>query len=161
MRLSDQGFRRLAELEGYEPRPYQDSAGCWTIGHGHLLSRRELFRGTLRIGGDMVSIRDESGLTREQAKELLIQDVALAERAVGEWVTRPLTRWQADALIIFAFNIGEPAFAQSTLLRRVNTGDYDSVPEQLRRWVYAGGKRVKGLANRREAEVKMWGGVYT
>lgn len=56
------------------------------------------------------------------------------------------------ALTSFVFNLGAGRYRGSTLRRRVNEGNWDDVPRQLRRWVYSGGKKLKGLVIRREAE---------
>lgn len=160
MRLSERGLARLAILEGFRGKVYRDVAGFPTIGHGHLLTRAELLTGKIRIGHDYVSIRDGQALTQAQALRLLAQDVEWAEQAVRDWVSRPLMPWQFDCLVVFVINVGEPAFARSTLVKRINAGDLDAVPAQLRRWIYAGGKPVKGLVNRREAEIRIWGGHY-
>jgi lysozyme len=63
--------------------------------------------------------------------------------------------------VCFSFNIGIHGFLSSTLFRLLNTGDYDSVPEQLMKWVHGGGGKVlPGLVNRREHEIKLWKGEY-
>ena len=64
----------------------------------------------------------------------------------------PLNQNQYDALVSFTYNVGVGAYCGSTLVRKLNQGDYTGACNELRRWVYAGGKRVQGLANRREAE---------
>ena len=65
-----------------------------------------------------------------------------------------LNQHEYEALISFCFNVGINAFKRSTLLRRLNKGDVGSVPAQLARWVYAGGKKSNGLINRRDKEIQ-------
>lgn len=73
----------------------------------------------------------------------------------------PLTQQQFDALVSFAFNVGNGAFCDSTLLKRLNAGQYDAVPAQLNRWVKAGGKTLEGLVTRRAAEGALFSrGMY-
>jgi lysozyme len=60
--------------------------------------------------------------------------------------------------VSFTFNVGASAFKQSTLLKRLNARDFVDVPNQLRRWNKSGGKKVQGLVNRRENEIKLWKG---
>lgn len=144
----------LGSLEGVRTTAYQDVAGLWTIGCGHLLTRDELSSGKIWIGGQPV--KWELGLTDAQVSALLAQDIAPVEQAVSVLVRVPITQNQFDALVLFAFNIGREAFAKSSLLRRLNEGKPAEVPDQLQRWVYAGGKQVAGLRTRRAAEARLW-----
>ena len=66
--------------------------------------------------------------------------------------THRLTDGQFDALVSFTFNLGSGALQRSTLRRKVNREEHDEVPEQFMRWVWAGGRRLRGLVRRREAE---------
>lgn len=147
MQTSSEGLEFITKHEGEVLSVYDDVAGYPTIGVGHL-------------------IRDDDpdfsgGITHAQAIDLLREDAGHAEDSVSNRVTVALTQTQYDALVSFVFNIGGGAFRASTLLRLLNQGRYDDVPEQLRRWNKAGGKVVQGLINRREAECRLWkDGVY-
>lgn len=68
----------------------------------------------------------------------------------------PLTTNQLNALVIWSFNVGRGAVQRSTLVKRLNAGRYNEVPNQLRRWVYVDGRKADGLVNRREAEIAIW-----
>lgn len=133
---------------------YRDVANKPTIGIGHLLTAKELSTGTVRIGADDVPWAD--GLSDVQIDALLDQDLLWARRVVSEAITVPLTQHEFDALVSFTFNVGPGHFRSSTLVKKLNAGDYQAVPDQLRRWVYAGGKEVQGLKNRREMEIRLW-----
>lgn len=89
---------------------------------------------------------------------LMGQDLERFERVVDELVTVVLAQHQFDALVCFSFNVGSWSFRNSSLLRLLNQGRYDAVPEQLARWVKADGKTVPGLVNRRMNEAKLWNG---
>lgn len=154
MQMSNEGRELLAEWEGAEPRVYSDVAGFPTIGVGHLLTRDELSSGKIVIGGK--AIRYEDGLSPEQIDALLQGDLMAPEVAVNLYVTQTLAQNQFDALVSFVFNVGRRAFAESTLLKKLNAGIFEEVPAQMRRWVYSGGRRIAGLVNRRENEVKLW-----
>jgi len=154
MQLSTAGRALLKELEGCRLQPYKDVAGLLTIGAGHLLTQSELHSGTIVLNG--TSIRYTDGITEATADALLEQDVQWAEAVVETCIMVPLTQHQFDALTLWAFNVGPEAVRNSTLRRLLNDGQYDVVPAQLRRWVYAGGKQVKGLVNRRAREVAWW-----
>lgn len=153
-KMSDRGRALLTQWEGSEPHVYKDVANLPTIGVGHLLTADERASGQIFIAGQAVPVA--GGLNSEQIDQLLAQDLARFERAVTDLVVVDLSQNQYDALVSFAFNLGTTTLKTSTLLRLLNGGDYAAVPDQLRRFVNAGGKRVQGLVNRRENEVKLW-----
>ena len=140
MKLSDKGLALIVQLEGMKLKVYKDIAGLDTIGVGHLIKKGEDFH---------------KGLTKEQAIDLLAKDVALFESAV-QGVQVPLTQQQFDTLVCFAFNVGTGAFRGSTLLRKLNAGEYTAVPTELLKWCKAGGKTSNGLLNRRNQEINLW-----
>ena len=154
MNLSDNGFKKLIEWEGFKSHVYKDSAGLPTIGVGHLLTQDELRSGKLSIRG--VDTRYANGLSNVQIEDLFKQDLASREQLVRTLVQVPVNQNQFDVLVSLAFNIGRVAFQKSTLLKRLNSGRYEEVPAQLRRWVYSGGELVNGLVNRRENEIALW-----
>jgi lysozyme len=142
--LSEKGADFIARFEGCKLNLYNDPAGHATIGVGHLV----------HMGGINGSEPDEfkRGITRERALDLLRQDAAKAARAVRQAITVELNQQQLDALISFTFNIGEGNLRASTLRKKLNAGDYGSVPAQLDRWVFAGHNKLPGLVRRRQAE---------
>jgi len=156
MEMSEHGLELLKQWEGFELKQYKDSAGLPTIGVGHLITQSEQASGEIVING--VPVAYANGLTDDQVLDLLSQDVKPAENAVNNGVKVALNQNQFDALVSFTFNVGAGAFNGSTLLKVLNQGQYDQVPDQLRRWNKAGGKVVQGLVNRRENEIKLWNG---
>ncbi|CAI1079295.1 Phage-related lysozyme (muraminidase) [Serratia entomophila] len=129
------GLKLIKHFEGLRLRAYQCSANVWSIGYGH----------TAGVGPDDV-------ITEGQAISFLRQDVAESERAVNQYVHVPLTQNQFDALVSFVFNLGVGNFRTSTLLKKLNAGDYDGAAQEFGRWIHAGGKALPGLVRRREAE---------
>lgn len=114
-------------------------------------------RGTLTIGyGHTGTVKPGMRITEAEADHLLSQDLAWAEAAVDRLVKVPLSDNQFGALVSFCFNVGETNFASSTLLRRLNAGEYDAVPHELAKWVYSKKVRMQGLVNRRAAEAGLW-----
>ncbi|WP_244496003.1 glycoside hydrolase family protein, partial [Ensifer sp. Root31] len=93
-------------------------------------------------------------ITETRAEEILRADLATFEERVSRLVKVPLTDNQYAVLVSFDFNTG--GLGKSTLLKKLNKGDYDAVPAELMKWVYAGKKRIEGLVNRRSAEVGLW-----
>lgn len=135
-RLSQGGAELIAGFEGFSAKPYQDAVGVWTIGYGH----------TRGVGPNSKKI------TKAQALDFLQEDAAVAARAVRDLVDVPLTQNQFDALVSFAFNLGTGALAESTLLKKLNKGDYKGAAEQFSRWTHAGGRVLAGLVTRRRVE---------
>ncbi len=157
MKISQNGIKFLKEVEGWECNVYKDVAGLATIGVGHLLTKQELMTGRIILGLNNVSYED--GLSDSQVDQLLDQDLDSFEEAVNDLVKVDINQDQFDCLVSFSFNVGVSAFRNSTLLRLLNSGQKDEVPNQLRRWNKAGGKVISGLINRREKEIKLWRGV--
>lgn len=130
----------IKKFEGFSPVPYRCAAGVLTVGFGHRIQPGERF----------------ARITEEQAERLLRQDLGLAEAAVLMYVRVPLTDDQYNALVSLTFNIGHAALADSTLLRELNKGNYDAIPAEMQRWVFASGKKNKGLMRRRTAEAELF-----
>lgn len=88
----------------------------------------------------------------EQCHDLLAKDLLEANAAVNSCVRVPLTEGQRTALVSFTYNVGAGNFCGSTLLRKLNTGDYVGACNELPRWVYAKGVKLPGLVKRRQQE---------
>lgn len=136
------GIDLICSFEGLELKAYDDSVGVWTIGYG-----------TTVING--VKVKKGDTCTLEQAKSYMASDLKKFETAVNK-VTVPLNQNQFDALVSLTYNIGTNAFADSTLLKKLNAEDYKGAAAQFDVWVKAGGKRVQGLVNRRAIERKLF-----
>jgi len=143
-RLSKKGAAFIAHFEGFRGNLYNDPVGHCTIGCGHLVHHGPI------NGSEPEEFK--RGITRQRALELLQEDAGSAAGAISSSVKVKLTQAQADALISFAFNVGNGAFNDSTLLKLLNQGDYGSVPAQLDRWTKASGRTLPGLVTRRKAE---------
>lgn len=141
MITSDEGISLIKKFEGCELEAYKCAAGVWTIGYGHT---------------EGVKPNDE--MDRQAAEELLALDLQVYEKSLGWIITSPLNQQQFDALVSFTFNLGETNLASSTLRKVLNEGDYDEVPNQIRRWNKASGKVNDGLIRRREAEALLFQG---
>lgn len=164
MKMSQHGVQILIKSEGFCNDVYLDSAGLPTIGIGHCLTQSEVKSGKIRLNnGGILDLR-HGPISNDQVMALLENDLVPREAAVNQLFTVPLAQHQFDALVHWLFNVGEPAAAGSTLRRKLNQGDFDSVPAELRRWnkeTVAGQKQVnQGLINRRETEVALWNGDY-
>lgn len=141
---SEVGIKLIQRFEGYVPLMYRDAAGLWTIGYGHLMSDDEIqkYRGVT--------------ITHQEADRLFRADLQEHAEAVNRLVAVPLWQWQYDALTSFVYNVGPGNFRASTLRRQVNQEQHSAVPDQFSRWVYAGGKKLRGLQIRRNAEASLY-----
>ena len=101
--------------------------------------------------GRKVSLSDPA-ITEERATELLKMVVKRYEDAINRYVQVPITQNQFDALVSFAYNIGNENVRKSTLMKLLNRKQYTEAADQLLRWNKAGGKTLKGLTRRRQAE---------
>ena len=147
MKTSAAGINLIKEFEGVRLKAYRCPADVWTIGVGH----------TSAAGPPVVKAGME--ITNAQAMKILANDLVKFEDGVDSAVKVPLKQNQFDALVSFAFNVGLGALAKSTLLRKLNAGQYDAVPAELMKWTKAGGKELPGLVRRRRAEAALWRGV--
>lgn len=151
MKMSDAGLNFLKELEGSVDHVYKDSANLDTIGVGHLLTEDDKKTG-----------RFKGKISDAEIVELLRQDVIVAENAVKSLVKVRLTQTQFDVLCSFVFNVGRGALAMSSLLRKLNAGNYSVVPMELMKWNKIRNPKTqmlessKGLTNRRKKEGDRW-----
>ena len=140
MKISNKGISLIEEFEGKRLRAYDDGIGVFTIGIG-----------TIRYpNGKKVQKGDV--ITDQQAQEFLLHDLKNFEKVINDVVKVELTQNQYDAIVSLTYNIGSTAFRKSTLLRKLNAKDYKGAAEQFLVWNKAGGKVMRGLMRRREAE---------
>ncbi len=139
MNVSEAGLDLIRQYEGCRLTAYDDSVAVHTIGFGHTL-------GVCK--GDTC--------TQEQAEQWLKEDAHHAENCVNHCVSVELTQGEFDALVSFVFNLGCGSLTGSTLLRKLNAGDYDGAGLEFARWNKAGGQVLAGLTARRAAEAKIF-----
>ena len=137
---SNRGLALTKSFEGLHLGAYQDCAGNWTIGYGHT--------GPSVSRGQVIS--------EAEAERLLQADLAEAVACVNHAVQALISQNQFDAMVDFCFNAGRGNFVQSTLLRKVNSGDLQGAVAQFAQWVHAGGVVVAGLLRRRNAEAALF-----
>jgi len=152
--LSDRGSDFIAGSEGWRGKLYNDPYHC-TIGYGHLVHKG-------KCDGRASEAEFKDGLTKAQGQALFESDLYIFVEFVRNFVKVPVNQGQLDALVSFCYNVGPNGFKSSTLLRKLNSGDYASVPSEMMRWVFAGGKKLTGLVNRRKREGKLFSkGIYS
>ena len=139
MKASDNCIALIKRFEGYLNKPYLCPAGIPTIGFGT----------TVYPSGKKVLLSDPP-ITMTEACFFLKNDLIRFESAINKAVTVPITQHQFDALCSFVYNVGIGAFIDSTLLKKINAGEYAG--DEFLRWNKAGGKVLAGLTERRHAE---------
>ncbi|MBS6132789.1 MAG: lysozyme [Enterobacter cloacae] len=140
MQTSEKGIALIKQFEGCKLTAYLDSVGVWTIGYGW----------TQPVDGK--PIRAGMTIKQETAERLLKTGLVSYESDVSRLVKVGLTQGQFDALVSFTYNLGARSLSTSTLLRKLNAGDYAGAADEFLRWNKAGGKVLNGLTRRREAE---------
>ena len=142
MIISKNGLDLIKHFESLQLKAYKCSANVWTIGYGHTKNVKE---------GDRIS--------QDQANCFLMQDLYSVERAIIRLVKVKINQNQFDALCSLIFNIGISAFNKSTLLAKLNTGDYVGAAEQFRRWNKVNNVVMAGLVRRRQAEEDLFNAI--
>ena len=134
-----EGFHRVPKNDPGRAYPYVCPAGFWTVGFGHLCEQ------------------DHPPITEAQAEAYLAADLMIALTATLRYCPMLATEPEARlaAIVDFTFNLGAGRLQTSTLRRRVNLRDWPSAGQELRRWVYGGGRVLAGLVTRREAEAAL------
>lgn len=126
-------------LEGREYVPYKDVVGIITVCDGHT-------------GKDIIPNKRYSDA---ECDALTKADLERIAKQVNPSIKVKTTETQLAAIYSFSYNVGANAFINSTMLKKLNAGDYAGACDELKRWVYAGGKKWKGLMNRRDVEYEV------
>lgn len=143
MPVNAEALKLIMSHEGLRLQAYPDPAHGWsvpTIGYGHTSA------------GGPPKVTKGMSITEAEAEAILRQDLAYVVREVERLVTVPLNENQKGALASFTFNLGAGNFSSSTLLRKLNAGDYLGAAGEFERWVYGAGKVMPGLERRRRDE---------
>jgi lysozyme len=140
------GIDMIKAFEGFSSKPYLCPAKICTIGYG----------ATFYPSGKKVTMTD-AVITEGQATDLLAHMLISFEKYVDSYCVDTITQNQFDALVSFAYNLGPANLKASTLLKKVNANPADeSIRLEFMKWVKAGGKTLKGLVRRREAEANLY-----
>ena len=141
MKISVEGLALIKKFEGLELNAYQCAAGVWTIGYGHT---KGVFEGQT--------------IQKAEADEMLVEEMDEYEKAVNDAVTISIDQCMYDALVSWTYNLGPTNLKNSGMLKVLNQGRYDLVPDEMRRWNKANGIVLDGLIKRREAEAQLFAG---
>ena len=146
MMISNKGLELIKKYEGFRSEPYLCPASVPTIGFGS----------TYYPDGKKVTMQDDP-ITKEYAEFMLCKMLKNYEDGVNRYVQTEINQNQFDALVSFAYNLGLGALKSSTLLKKVNNNPCDeTIPNEFKKWVKAGGKVLNGLVKRREEESNLY-----
>ena len=140
--ISKIGINLIKNFESLSLEPYVCIGGYLTIGYGHKIQNPRIFY--------------PKKISLEQAHELLVYDVAIAERAVRNNIKIALLQNQFDALTSFTFNVGSGALQRSTLRQKINQELFNEIEEEFLKWTYCKGKKIKGILIRRKIESELF-----
>lgn len=148
-KFSQEGLDLVRTFEGFRPDAYYDlggNKGTLTVGYGFT-------------NADIPDLKSGYRIDQRRAEQMLPD---LLNRKYGQAVLKnvkvPLTDQQYSALTSFVYNVGPGNFQKSTLLKKINAGDFDGASTEFDRWIYAGGKPMEGLVRRRAAEKELFKG---
>ncbi|PHM67720.1 lysozyme [Xenorhabdus stockiae] len=142
MEISENGINAIKSYEGLRLKAYPDpatGAEPWTIGYGHT-------KGV--VPGQVI--------TCQQAEAFLLEDLTPIYAVLQRFVKVALTQGQFDALCSFIFNVGIGNFLRSTLLKKLNEGNYQGAAQEFLKWDQANGHELPALLARRKSEQKMF-----
>jgi len=139
MKVSQECVDMIKFFEGFESKAYLCPANVWTIGYGRTKNVKE---------GDTI--------TEMQADRDLLEELEVFGNQVLNTVKVPLKQNELDALTSWTYNLGVGNLQSSTLLKELNSKNYNAAGQEMLRWNKAGGKVLAGLTRRRESEAKLW-----
>lgn len=139
-KINQAGLDIIRTFEGLRLDAYVCPGGILTIGYGHT-------------GPD---VTPGMRITQEHADKLLLDDIGRFERAVHRMAAVAINENQFSALVSFAFNLGENALRNSTLMRKLIAGDVVGAADEFPRWNKASGIVLQGLVRRRAAERELF-----
>lgn len=147
--VNDAALDLICEFEGFVPNWYADPAHGWdvpTCCYGH----------TDAAGEPKYAKTKSKKFTKAEGRLILERDLAQYAAVVTKSVHVPLNANQYGALVSFTFNLGPSNFLKSTLLKKLNAGDYEGAANEFGKWNKAAGKVLKGLTRRRAAEAALF-----
>jgi lysozyme len=133
------GLSMIKKYEGCKLHAYADVVGVWTIGYGHTKG-----------------VKPGQTITQEQADTWLMEEYDQFEAGVKKLLHVPVNENQLGALVCFAYNVGLGNLSSSTLLKKINAGDFKGADSEFAKWNKAGGKPYAGLTARRLDEAMLF-----
>lgn len=141
--LTERCFKLIKKYEGLRLKPYICPAGYWTIGYGKVITKEQ-------------AIQLSKGITKEQAEEWLKQEVYKIFYTIFPWIYVSLHPYCWDAITSFSYNVGCYAFKASSLRKKINRKEFYEASNEFLKWVYGGGRKLRGLEIRRKEERELF-----
>ncbi len=146
MKTSQKGINLIKKHEDFSAKPYLCPAGVPTIGYGATYYPNE----------KKVKLKDKS-ISKKKAEDILKHQLKRYEKAVSRYVRTEINQNQFDALVAFAYSVGIRNLQHSSLLKRVNKNPKNpKIKREFKKWVYADGKKIRGLIRSRKEEAKLY-----
>lgn len=140
LKTSENMIAIIKKFEGLRLRAYKCPAGVYTIGYGHT-----------------ENVLANSEISELMADQILRKDLKKFEQAIND-LGLPLLQCEFDALVSFVFNVGIGNFNKSTLKKLLSQKKFFYAAKEFDKWVFANGKKLSGLQNRRNKERKIFEG---
>ena len=145
-KIGTKGLDLIKSFEGLKLKPYLCPANVPTVGYGSTFYEND----------KKVKLTDPS-ITEQRASELLLDSLKGFERYVDSYCRYDINQNQFDALVSFCYNLGPANLKSSTLLKKANVNPNDpTIAQEFLKWNKAGGRALKGLTKRRQAESDLY-----
>lgn len=136
----------IQRKERFMPIAYRDAGKAWAVGYGHNIIVGDIINGIQITKEDIEDLDRSKGgqlrggpfsITQAEAIRLFDKDLVRFENAVRNNCTTEITQGQFDSMVSFTYNVGPDAYAGSTMLKRVNEGQFQEVGNEYMKWVKA------------------------
>ena len=145
MKVNAEGYALIKRFEGCRLKAYRCPANVLTIGYGNTFYENGM------------KVKDGDVITQQRAEELAKFIIDQFAVSIAPFIQKTLTENQFSACVSLAYNIGTGNFKKSSVFKKLNINPNDStIADSFRLWNKGGGKVLKGLVNRREAEIQLY-----
>jgi lysozyme len=145
MKVNAEGYALIKRFEGCKLKAYKCPANVWTIGYGNTFYE------------DGMKVKEGDVITQQRAEELAKFIIDQFAVVIAPFIKQPLTENQFSACVSLAYNIGTGGFKRSSVFKKLNVNPQDpTIADSFRLWNKGGGKVLRGLVNRREAEIQLY-----
>lgn len=156
MITSEDGIKLIKHFEGCHFKPYLCPALLYTVGYGHVLFPQQAKLPLAKRKEWALDPKYNRKFSQEEVDDLLKKDLRRFELGVLRYITVPLKQCEFDALVSFAFNLGNGTLQRSSVRSKLNRGEKEAAMDTLLKYCRAGGKVLRGLERRRAAEVNLF-----